>query len=48
MPIELSIAGAKKFRISPNSKYQVVDLGNTTKKSAKFSEDLFLFEKIED
>jgi aminopeptidase N len=48
MPIELSVGNTEKFRIFPNSKYQVLDLGNTSKKSVKFSEELFLFEKIED
>ena len=48
MPIDLSVGNTEKFRIFPNSKYQVLDLGNTNKKSVKFSEELFLFEKIED
>jgi aminopeptidase N len=48
MPIEVSAANTEKFRIFPNSKYQILDLGNTNKKSVKFSEELFLFEKIED
>ena len=48
MPIELSVGVTKKFRIFPNSKYQVLDLGHTTKKSVMFLEELFLFEKIED
>jgi aminopeptidase N len=48
MPIELSVDGTENFRIFPNSKYQELDLGNTSEKRVGFSEELFLFEKIED
>jgi len=48
MPIELSVGSADKLRIFPHSKYQVLHLGNINKKRVKFSEELFLFEKIED
>ena len=48
MPIEISVGNTKKFRIFPNSKYQRLKLGNWEKKSVKFSEELFLFEKKED
>lgn len=48
MPIVLSVDGTENFRIFPNSKYQEIDLGNTSEKRVGFSEELFLFEKIED
>ena len=48
MPIEISVGNTKKIRIFPNAKYQRLNLGNRAKKSVKFSEELFLFEKKED
>ena len=48
MPIEISVDNTKKIRIFPNAKYQRLNLGNRAKKSVKFSEELFLFEKKED
>ena len=48
MPVEIYLANTDKIRIFPNVNEQQINLGNNTKKSVQFSNELFLFEKNED
>ena len=48
MPIHISVADTDKYRIFPNSKYQVLEIGNIPEKHVKFLDNLFLYEKKRD
>ena len=48
MPIHISVTDVEEFRVFPNSKYQVLEIGNVPEKQVKFLDELFLYEKKRD